>query len=209
LVDVGKVRLIRGAGVDLSKFAHAPTPDGSPLVVLMSRMLWDKGVREFVDAAKVVRDRGLDSRFVLVGEPDDENPAAVPRPVLRQWNDEGRVEWWGFRSDAASVLAQAQLVVLPSYREGLPTVLTEASAVGRPLVAADVPGCREVVKHGVNGLLVPARDPLKLADAICELLLDPLRRDEMGRRARELAERDFSIEVVSRATLAVYQELLT
>jgi glycosyltransferase involved in cell wall biosynthesis len=100
------------------------------------------------------------------------------------------------------------LVVLPSYREGLPTVLTEAAAVGRPLVATDVPGCREVVRNGVNGLLVPARDPLKLADAICELLADSGRSAEMGRRAREVVERDFSIEAVVRATLEVYRELI-
>ncbi|MBK9243953.1 MAG: glycosyltransferase family 4 protein [Burkholderiales bacterium] len=207
LVDPGRVRLIPGAGIDLLRFAHVPLPTGRPLVVLMSRLLWDKGVAEFVEAANLVRQRGLDARFALVGEPDDENPAAVPRSRLREWSNDGGVEWWGYRADAPAVLAQASIVVLPSYREGLPTVLAEASAIGRPMVATDVPGCRDVVRHGESGLLVGARDPVGLAAAIGELLANPERCREMGQRARVIAEREFSIDAVVSSTLDVYREL--
>ncbi len=209
LVEADKVKLIRGAGIDLRRFPLSPLPAGRPLVLLMSRMLWEKGVGEFVEAARIIASRGLDARFALVGEPDDENPAAVPRTMLRKWADEGIVEWWGFRADASNVLAQAHLVVLPTtYREGLPTVLTEASATGRPTIATDAPGCREVVKHGVNGLLVPLRDAAKLAEAIAELLLAPDLCQRMGRQGRMLVERDFSIEAVAASTLEIYRQLL-
>ncbi len=207
LVDPQRVRLIPGAGVDLTRFAQQPMPTGRPLVLLMSRLLWDKGVGEFVEAARLVRQRGVDARFVLVGEPDDENPAAVPRPRLHQWNEEGVVEWWGFRADAPAVLTEANIVVLPSYREGLPTVLTEASATGRPLVATDVAGCRDVVRHGETGLLVRPRDPESLASAIAELLSDPERCRAMGQAARAVAEREFSIKAVVSRTLDVYREV--
>jgi glycosyltransferase involved in cell wall biosynthesis len=209
LAPADRIRLIRGAGVDLHRFAPSPLPTGRPMVLLMSRMLWDKGIGEFVAAAKQLRAGGLDARFVLVGEPDEENPGAVPRSQLRLWNDEGVVEWWGFRDDAAAVLAQANLVVLPSYyREGLPTVLTEAGACGRPTITTDAPGCREVVRDGINGLLVPPRDVARLAAAIAELLRDEPRCRAMGQQARLLVEREFSIDAVVAKTREVYSELL-
>lgn len=208
LVEASHVRLIRGSGVDLQRFAVTEPPPGPPIVLLMSRMLWDKGVAEFVAAARQVRGSGVDVRFVLVGDPDPENPAAVPCDTLRQWHESGTVEWWGHRADATAILAQANIVVLPSYREGLPKVLLEAAASGRPMIAADVPGCREVVSNGETGLLVPARDAHRLAEAVLELLADPDRCRQMGGRARQLAEREFSVGEVVSATLAIYRELL-
>lgn len=208
LVEASHLRLIRGSGVDLHRFAEAEPPLGKPIVLLMSRMLWDKGVAEFVEAARRARARGADARFVLVGDPDPENPAAIPRETLTTWAESGVIEWWGQRNDAPVVLAQARIVVLPSYREGLPKVLLEAAATGRPMIATDVPGCREVIEPGVTGLLVPARDSVELADAIVQLLADPERCRQMGRRARQLAEREFGVEVVVTRTLGVYREML-
>ena len=208
LVDDSHVRLIRGSGVDLDRFAATPLPAGQPVVLLMSRMLWDKGVAEFVEAARLARERGADARFVLVGDPDPENPAAIPREDLQRWSDSGVVEWWGHRSDAPAVLAQARIVVLPSYREGLPKVLLEAAASGRPMIATDVPGCREIVEPGVTGLLVPPRDAAGLAEAIVRLLADPERCRRMGEAARGLAEREFGVDTVVSRTLDVYRECL-
>lgn len=208
LVEASHLRLVRGSGVDLRRFAAGEPPAGRPIVLLMSRMLWDKGVGEFVEAARRARGRGVDARFVLVGDPDAENPAAILASTLRAWIDEGAVEWWGRRDDAPAVLAQASIVVLPSYREGLPKVLLEAAASGRPMVATDVPGCREVVEHGVTGLRVPPRDGGALAEAIVQLLADPARCRQMGRAARALAEREFAVETVVARTLDVYRELL-
>ncbi len=208
LVAPSHVRLIRGSGVDLTRFVPGPQPDGAPIVLLMSRMLWDKGVGEFVAAARLLKGRGVSARFVLAGDPDTENPAAIAVEQLAQWQREGVVEWWGHRDDAEKMLAQARLVVLPSYREGLPKVLLEAAACGRPMIATDVPGCREVVEHDVTGLLVPPREAAPLAEAIAVLLADPERGAEMGQRARALAEHEFGIATVIERTLGVYRELL-
>ena len=208
LVDGSHVRLIRGSGVDLDRFRASDLPAGQPIVLLMSRMLWDKGVGEFVEAARVARERGADARFVLVGDPDPENPAAIAPEVLQRWRDSGAVEWWGQRSDAPDVLGQARIVVLPSYREGLPKVLLEAAASGRPMIATDVPGCREVVEPGVTGLLVPPRDAAALAEAMLRLLAGPERCRRMGEAARGLAEREFGVDAVVSRTLDVYRECL-
>lgn len=208
LVDPSHVRLIRGSGVDLTRFVPCTPTQEPPIVLLMSRMLWDKGVAEFVAAARALKARGSAARFVLAGDPDTENPAAIALAQLAQWQAEGVVEWWGHRDDAPTVLAQAHLVVLPSYREGLPKVLLEAAACGRPMVATDVPGCREVVEDGVTGVLVPPREAAPLAEAIAALLVDPVRCERMGHAARALAEREFGLPAVIDSTLAVYRELL-
>ena len=200
--------LIKGAGVDLGRFAPTPPPPEPISVVLASRMLWDKGVQELVDAASLLHRRGLQLRVILVGKPDASNPSAVPEAQLRAWADAGVIEWWGHRADMPAVLAQAHIVCLPSYREGLPTILIEAAAAGLPLVATDVPGCREVVRPGINGTLVPARDAFALADAIEGLALDPALRDRYGRASRQIAEAEFGIERVASETLGVYSALL-
>ncbi len=207
-VPAEELRLIRGAGVDLEKFQPWPEPSGTPVVMLPSRLLWDKGVGEFVEAARRLRADGVQARFVLVGAPDPANPAAVPRADLDQWQEEGVIEWWGHRKEMATVLAQAHLVCLPSYREGLPKVLIEAAACGRAIVTCDVPGCREVVAHDENGLLVPSRDAAALADAIRTLLEDPARRRRLGEAGRARAERLFGQQRVNEETLAIYRELL-
>jgi glycosyltransferase involved in cell wall biosynthesis len=154
-----------------------------------------------------LRERGVDARFALVGDRDEHNPACVPLQSLRAWEAEGVVECWGHRQDMPAVLAQAHLVCLPSHREGLPKVLLEAASCARPIVAFDVPGCRETVLSGTNGLLVPLGDVAALADAIGTLVADaPLRR-RMGAQGRLMAEQQFSHELVADQTMRVWREV--
>jgi glycosyltransferase involved in cell wall biosynthesis len=208
ITNAQHTRLIRGAGVDLQRFAVSPESEGGVLVVLAARMLWDKGVGEYVEAAQLLRSAGVSARFVLVGNTDTANPAAIPESQLLTWQAEGLVEWWGHRDDMPEVLSQAHIVCLPSYREGLPKVLIEAAAAGRSIVATDVPGCREVVRHGENGLLVPARDFRGLAEALKHLIHDSALRRRMGKRGREIAEAEFSVEKIVNETLTLYRSLL-
>jgi glycosyltransferase involved in cell wall biosynthesis len=200
--------VIRGSGVDVKRYTPRAEADGEPVVVLPARMLWDKGVGEFVEAARLLRQRGLRVRCVLAGMVDTHNPAMVSEAHLRAWQDEGVVEWVGHQEDMPVVFARAHVVVLPSYREGLPRVLLEAAACARSIVATDVPGCREIVRHGDNGLLVPPRDPLALAQAIATLVEDPALRVRMGARGRQLAVNEFSSERITGEVLALYQTLL-
>jgi len=210
MVAAGRVVVIPGSGVDTDRFAPDPdgTPDGRVRVTLVSRMLWSKGVGEFVDAARVLRRRGIEFEAVLVGSPDPENPQAIPEETLRGWRDEGVVGWLGHDDDVPSVWARSHVAVLPSHREGLPKTLLEAAACGVPMVATDVPGCREVVVDGRNGLLVPARDASALADAIERLVSEPATRREMGRAARADAVAKFSEPVVIERMLALYRSML-
>jgi glycosyltransferase involved in cell wall biosynthesis len=209
LVPAGRAALIRGSGVDVRAFSPSEEPPGDPMVLLAARLLWDKGVGEFVEAARQLRGRGQACRFVLVGVPDEENPKPVPEATLRAWSAEGIVEWWGLRDDMASVVRQASVVALPTYyREGIPKILLEAAASGRPIVTTDVSGCREIVRDGEDGLLVPPRDASALAEAIATLLHDRSLRERMGRRGREIAVSKFSEEAVMAATLSVYRDAL-
>ena len=201
-------RIVAGSGVDTEAFRMTDPPPGLPIVLLPARMLWDKGIAEFIRAAQLVRMNGIQARFVLVGRCDDDNPAAIPLSQLHDWVREGTVEWWGHRDDMAVVYAEASIVVLPSYREGLPKVLLEAAACGKALIATDVPGCREAVRHQVNGLLVPVRDVTALARAIETLLADEPMRERMGKAGRELIVREFSVTRITAQMVALYRELL-
>ena len=213
LVEVGvadpeRTDLILGSGVDVEEFQHFPEPDGDTTVMMSSRMLWDKGVGEFVEAARLLKSEGIRARFVLVGDSDTENPGTVPGSRLKAWKDEGAIEWWGHRNDMPAVLAQAHIVCLPSYyREGVPKSLIEAASCGRPIVTTDSPGCREIVRDGENGFLVPVRDSAALAVAIRKLMDDPPLRRRFGVRGRELVMKRFSLEKVIADTLAVYRRL--
>lgn len=207
MVAPERVALIRGSGVDTGAFTPSLEPDGPPVAVMVSRMLWDKGVGELVEAAGLLLQRQVPLRVILVGAPDPENPASIPESRLRDWANSGEVEWWGERGDVPDILAQSHIAVLPSYREGLPKSLLEAAAAGRPLVAADVSGCREVVRHEETGLLVPAKDATALADALERLARDGGLRRRMGQAARSLVERELGQEVVVDQTLALYRAL--
>jgi len=203
-----QTRIIPGSGVDIKAFDIRPAAFEGPIVMLASRMLWDKGIGDFVEAVRRLKCKHASARFVLVGRCDEHNPAAIALEQLQRWADEGLIEWWGHRDDMSATLAQAAIVVLPSYREGLPKVLLEAAACGKPLVATDVPGCREIVRHGVTGLLVPPRDAATLAAGIDLLLRDSLLRTTMGVAGREAVIRDFSVEKVAGQVTQLYRELL-
>ena len=209
LLGHGQGTVIRGVGVDLERYYPSPEPAGPLLVVLIARMLTDKGVYQFVEAARRLRREGIGARFALVGEPDVGNPAAIDGETLQRWHQQGDVEWWGHQDDVAAVLRQAHVLCLPTfYREGLPTVLVEAAASARPLVATDVPGCRELVRDGENGLLIPPRDADALANALRRLLEDSALRSRMGKQARALAVAEFGLTQVLAQNLSLYQELL-
>ncbi len=209
MIERSRVRIIRGAGVDVNEFVRLPEPAGVPLVMLASRLLWDKGVGEFVEAARRLLQQGVRARFVIVGQGDPENPASIPDAQLKTWQESGFIEWWGKRSDMAQVLSSAHVVCLPTaYGEGVPKVLLEAAACGRPIVATDVPGCREIVRQGENGLLVPPRDLTALMEAIHRLIGAADVRREMGLRGRVIAETEFSADRVIQETLRLYWELL-
>jgi lipopolysaccharide/colanic/teichoic acid biosynthesis glycosyltransferase/glycosyltransferase involved in cell wall biosynthesis len=199
--------LIKGSGVDVSAYQPTPEPPGEPVVLLVSRMLWDKGIQEFVDAAGLLRAEGVRATFALVGDTDSGNPTAIPVRQLTEWRAHGPVEWWGHQDNVKSILQRCHIACLPSYREGVPKFLIEAAACGRPIVTTDVPGCREIVQHGRNGLLVPARNCQALADALRQLIADPSAREAMGARGRVLATADFSLGGVVSNTLDVYKKL--
>lgn len=203
-----RTRIIPGSGIDTETFNIRPIPPGDPIVMLASRMLWDKGIDDFVKAARRLKRDGVSARFVLVGRCDEHNPAAIAPEQIHHWVQEDLVEYWGHRDDMAETLARATIVTLPSYREGLPKVLLEAAACGKPLVAADVPGCRDIVTHGVNGFLVPARDPSALAAAINSLLRDSTLRVVMGGAGRQTVVRHFSVEQIASQTVDLYRDLL-
>jgi glycosyltransferase involved in cell wall biosynthesis len=206
-VAAERVALIRGSGVDTQTLRPQEEPEGTPVAVMVSRMLRDKGVGELTEAARLLRARAVPLRVVLVGPPDPDNPASIAERQLREWDAAGDVAWWGERSDVAEIWANSHMAVLPSHREGLPKSLLEAAACGRPMVATDVSGCREIVRDGVTGLLVPARDAERLAEALERLARDRDLRRRMGAAARDLVERELSEDVVVAQTLALYRSL--
>jgi glycosyltransferase involved in cell wall biosynthesis len=213
LVDDGFVRpstisLIRGAGVDLNAFPFHPEVAGPVVVTLVSRMLRDKGVLEFIEAASQFQAKIPEVIFQIVGEPDPGNPSAISQIEIDSWASLPNVKYLGRRSDIAHILQGSHIVCLPSYREGLPKSLLEALSSGRPIITTDVPGCREVCDDGVNGLLIPARDSLALSNAIEKLVLNPESRKTMGRAGRLRAESEFSNAIVCAQTLDLYRRLL-
>ncbi|TFV34843.1 glycosyltransferase family 1 protein [Bradyrhizobium frederickii] len=211
--DIGvaaeKIRLVKGSGVNLAEFSQIRRESFPPIVLLASRMIKEKGVEDFVRAAAQLRKESATARLVLAGAPDPENPHTIPEAVLRQYHEDGLVEWWGHRDNIPEIIREAAIVCLPTtYGEGIPKTLIEAAAGECPIVTYDVPGCREIVTDGVNGLLVPAGDVGRLAEAIAQLLTDPQQRRRMGAQGRKLVQAEFSQEIVVAQTLAIYSELL-
>lgn len=206
----GQITLIRGSGVDTHQYTVHPQPGGVPLVILASRLLWSKGVGEFVDAARQLKNEGISARFALVGEGDAENPRTINDEQFNAWREEGVVEVWGKKNDMPKVFAQSHIVCLPSfYGEGVPKVLIEAAACEKPIVTTDAPGCREIVHDGVNGLLVPVRDSIAVAEALKKLIVSPELRKKMGKKGRDLVKKEFSLSKVNSETLAIYEEFQT
>jgi glycosyltransferase involved in cell wall biosynthesis len=203
-----KTVLIPGFGVDINRFVPLPEPAGITVVMLPARILWEKGIREFVAAAEELRSRNVPVRMVLVGAPDENNPGCVPKEQIEAWVRSGAIEWWGHIEDMPSVLCQSHIVCLPSYGEGLPKILLEAAACARPIVTTCVSGCSAVVDHGVNGLLIPVKDAPAIVAAVLTLAKDRDLRERMGAEGRARIVRDFSDAQSSRKIIAVYLELL-
>lgn len=200
--------LIPGSGVDLSLYEHKPLPDGGPVVLMVSRLLAAKGVREFVSSAALLRSRGVKVTFQLAGTPDQSNPTAISEEELRLWRDQGLVEILGQRRDIHNLMSSAHIVCLPSYYpEGLPKVLCEAAACGRAVITTNEPGCRDAIVDGQTGLLVPSMDSVALADAIQSLVSDFELMRSMGINARTRAESLYDLKNIVDSHLLIYNRL--
>jgi glycosyltransferase involved in cell wall biosynthesis len=221
LLPAEKIRLIRGLGVNIERFnprlpgAEDPesTPPGPsrypPLKVLVAtRLLWEKGLREYVQAARLLKNSGHDVEFLLAGDPDPGNPASIQTEQLMAWRNEGIINFLGYVDDMPGLFSRVDVAVLPSYREGLPQCMLEAAACGLPLVATDVPGCREIVEDGVNGLLIPPRNSAALAEAIAHLDRNRAQCRVLGDASRRKVLQDFDEKTILRMTLNVYREIL-
>jgi glycosyltransferase involved in cell wall biosynthesis len=209
VINKKRTLVIPGSGVDTKKFSLTTESIDSPVVVLFaSRLLKDKGIYEFIGAARLLRQKNLQISFVLVGDRDESNPTSISEEELLAWINEGVIEWWGYRDDMEKVLAQVHLLCLPSYREGLPKILLEAASRGRAIVTTDVAGCRDVVKDGVNGLLVPVKNTLDLANAIEKLATTPALRSQMGKSGSERVKKHFNLLNINLKTIDLYNELI-
>jgi glycosyltransferase involved in cell wall biosynthesis len=204
-------RIIKGSGVNISQYKLTDLPSGRPIIMLPSRFLRDKGIYEFIEAARGYSNTNIveaSPRFVLVGETDPENKATIKNNQLKKWEMEGVIENWGFQTDMVKVLSQSTIIVLPSYREGLPKVLLEAAACGRPIITTDVPGCRDAIIPNVTGRLIQAKDPLAIQMAIKELLDDRELLKKMGKHGRIFAEENFDLSDVIAEHLQIYHSLI-
>ncbi|RFU46037.1 glycosyltransferase family 4 protein [Paraburkholderia sp. DHOC27] len=206
LVHPERARLLHGEGVDLEQFAFTPLPETTHFdFILIGRLLWDKGVGEYVEAARRLRAHYPQARFKLLGPVGVDNPSAITREEVAAWEKEGVVEYLGEAHDVRPFIAAANSVVLPSYREGVPRTLMEASAMGRPIVATDVPGCREVVAHGVNGLLCEVRNAESLAGRLAQMLdMSEAERRAMSERGRQKVMAEFD----ERGVINQYKDLI-
>lgn len=207
LAKASNIHLIPGSGVKIDLFKDIPLGLKKPIVILPARLLADKGVKEFVMAAQMIRSKGIDWRFALVGGADYDNPSVISRDIIEAWVRDGFVEWWGFRSDMVEVYKDASIVCLPSYREGMPKSLLEAAAAGCAVVTTNVPGCREAIEIGQTGDLVQARNIEDLSRVLEALILDPGRRLAYGIAGRAMAINKFDLTSVIERTLKIYQEL--
>ncbi len=209
LIHAEHIRLIRGSGVDTQRFRPRTGPrwPGPFRVLLAARLLWEKGVGEYVEAARQLRQEGLPIEFRLAGAPDPGNPTSVPEGTIEEWQKQGLLTALGHVDAMEPLLADTDLMVLPSYREGTPRSLLEAAACGLPIITTDTIGCREVVEHGVNGLLIPPRDATALAAAIRQLYDNPQECQRMGQAGRAKVLTEFDEQLVIKRTLAVYREL--
>jgi len=209
IVPPDRALLIQSSGVNINVF-H---PDGKlershpPKVLFAGRLLWDKGIREFVTAAEILHSDGIAAEFWIAGERDPGNPQCIPTDVFQAWKQSSALRWLGHVEHMPELLREVDIAVLPSYHEGVPRFLLEAAASGLPVVATDIEGCRTVVRHRENGILVPVRDAKALADAIAALVRNPQVRQEMGRVSREIAVRDFDEQKILQQWLEFYERV--
>ncbi|MBE0349646.1 glycosyltransferase family 4 protein [Pseudoalteromonas lipolytica] len=204
IIQPSQSLLIRGSGVDLDKFKYIPEPKTIKTVMFLARLLKDKGLIEFCRAAHIIK-KSADVRFVLVGDLDPDNPNSITEDELASYTDSGIIEHWGYSQNVESVIPQAHIMVLPSYREGLPKSLLEAAACGRAVITTDVPGCRDAIEPNETGLLVKVKDSNNLAEAIFKLLDDDILREKLGQAGRKLAEESFNIDDVIATHIAIYR----
>jgi glycosyltransferase involved in cell wall biosynthesis len=209
LVNPAKASLIKGSGVDTAKFSPPEKLSGckEQIVLFAARLLVDKGILDFIEAAKIIRIKNITVKFIVAGDTDDGNPSSITKSLLNSLKEEKIAEFLGHVDNIEAIINTATIVVLPSYREGTPKILLEAAAMGKPIIATDVPGCREIVEHGKNGLLVPVNDPQQLAAGILKLLEDENLRQKMGAYSREKAVKEFDSNHVAQHTVAVYKKV--
>ena len=208
LINKERTLLIKGSGVDVNEFPFSDELPGQLKVMLASRLLWDKGVGEFIEASRQLKISYPEVTFVLVGDVDEQNPLSLTKEIIDSWVNEGFIEWWGHKQNMPEVLKLAHIVALPSYREGLPKVLLEAASIGRALVATDAPGCREIVRDGVNGFLVQAKESKYLAEVIEKLILNKELRTQMGLKSREIIETELSSEIINKQFIELYNSAI-
>jgi glycosyltransferase involved in cell wall biosynthesis len=208
-IDKGRIALISGSGVDVTRFVPLPEPQGAPTFGFVGRLLDDKGIRTLVAAHRLLRARGLDARLLIAGTPDPANPASVSQAEAASWNHEPGITCLGHLQDIAGFWSRAHIAVLPSRREGLPLSLLEAAACGRAMIASDVPGCREIVIHGRTGLLFPVDNAVALADAMEQLSRTPDLRARYAEAARNLVVEKFAADIVGRQIVALYRRALS
>ena len=206
--------VIMSSGVDVRQFYPNGQFDIShrrhiPTILMAARLLWDKGVKEFVEASMLLKERNVKAEFWLAGKPDDGNPMSVPEKFLQRWHEEGIIKWLGHCDNMLKLLRQVDIAVLPSHHEGVPRFLLEAAATGLPLVATDIEGCRMVVRDGINGYLVPTRDAQALASAIEQLVRNPELRIKMGKASREIAVKEFDERKILKQWLDLYEKILS
>lgn len=207
--DFNRIVRIKGSGVDLVKFKQTTLPSLERIKILLpSRMLWDKGVKELKEASDLLKNKYSDTiQFILAGMADEDNRAGVPASYLNEWQDGDYVKWVGYQKDMVLIYKDSHIVVLPSYREGMPKTLIEACAIGRAIVTTDAIGCRECVDEGVNGLKVPVYAVQELADALEKIILEPELLQTMGDESRKKAEKEFDVQNVIAKHLEVYNDL--
>jgi glycosyltransferase involved in cell wall biosynthesis len=209
LIEKDQATLIRGSGVNCSLFKPSQKKSDKKIVLLASRMIWDKGIKEFVEAAKIVKEQIPDVQFILAGTSDKGNPNVVSEKILLEWNKEGNVEWLGHVNDMVKLIQNSTLVTLPTYYpEGVPKILIESASTGKPIITTNRPGCNDIVKDNENGLLIPEKDSVALANAIMSLINNPQKMEELGKRGREMVLEEYSEDIVVSKTIDLYELLL-
>lgn len=207
VLSSNKIRIIKGSGVNLKNFTEFEEKSGLPTVCLASRLLQDKGIYDFISAAKIIKEKKIKAQFFIAGDLDLMNPSGLNSLDLKKIKKEKCVKVIGFKKNIAKLYSNSHIICLPSYREGLPKSLAEAAAASRAVVTTDVPGCRDAIIANKTGLLVPVKNPKKLADAIQFLIENPQKRMKMGKAGRVFAEKEFSIEKIVKNHLDIYKEL--
>lgn len=210
VVDENQTTIIRGSGVDLKEFPFTPEEENEePIVLFSSRLIREKGIDDFIGAARILKNKGIKARFQIAGSVYQKNPNSLSREEMQGYHDEGVIEWLGQVSDMPELFKKISIMALPSYYgEGVPKILLEAAAIGRPIVTCDVPGCREAVNDNKNGILIPPKSPQNLSEAIERLLSNPELRQSYGRAGREMVEEDFHVDSVVSRTLDVYDSMI-